>query len=239
MSVKSAPVSGEVLSPKVSIIIPAKNEERYLPRTLESIQRQNRDDFEVIVVANACTDRTAEIAEGAGCSVIRREDSGQCSAQNAGARVARGELLLFLDADITLPPQALDVLVRDFGPEDAAATFESRPSTPQWIFRCISVARNAMFLTGLYRSTAGAIVCRTEHFLAVGGFDATREPRANRDLVKKLLTFGRYRCLKAPIIISTRRYERWGLVHLASFWLVTFIRSLFGKPPIGRYEDVR
>ncbi len=86
---------------KYSVIIPAYNAERTLPLTLEALQRQTvpRDRYEVIVVDDGSTDETARIATEFGARVIRQENQGPAAARNAGVRAARGEIVLFTDAD--------------------------------------------------------------------------------------------------------------------------------------------
>src|SRR5262245_5381206 len=98
----------------ISVIIPAHNEERYLGKTLEALNRQNYGWFEVIVVANGCTDRTAEVARGNCQRLIVLSQKGLGMARNLGARMARGDLLVFLDADTALEPLALRVIASQF-----------------------------------------------------------------------------------------------------------------------------
>src|SRR5256885_1803632 len=89
---------------KFSIIIPAYNEERYLPRLLESIDiaRSNysggRDTVEVIVADNCSTDRTAEVAAHHGARVVPVAKRRIAAARNGGARAAAGEILCFIGA---------------------------------------------------------------------------------------------------------------------------------------------
>src|SRR3569832_2208237 len=106
----------------ISIIIPAHNEERYLEQTLNALRRQTYGWFEVIVVANGCTDRTKEVARGKCNRLIVLSEKGLGVARNLGARMARGELLLFLDADTILDPNALRVIAQTFSPKYAAGT---------------------------------------------------------------------------------------------------------------------
>src|ERR1043166_5310351 len=75
----------------ISVIIPAHNEERYLRRTLDALKRQNYDWFEVIVVANGCTDSTAEVAGGRCNRLVTLSQKSLGVARNLGARLAKGE----------------------------------------------------------------------------------------------------------------------------------------------------
>src|SRR6266404_4687267 len=91
-------------SPTISVIIPAHNEEDYLIPTLNALKRQNYANFEVIVVANGCSDRTAEVARGNCHLLIVLSQKNLGVARNLGARMGRGEMLIFLDADTLLEP---------------------------------------------------------------------------------------------------------------------------------------
>src|SRR4051794_12519910 len=81
-------------TPMISVIIPAHNEEAYLRRTLNAVNRQNYGPYEVIVVANGCSDRTPAVARGHCHHLILMSEKGLSRARNLGAHAARGELLL-------------------------------------------------------------------------------------------------------------------------------------------------
>ena len=116
----------------ISIIVPAYNEEACLEATLEALRRQNHPSFEIIVVANGCTDQTAEVARERCDRLIVLSKKSLGVARNLGARMARGELLLFLDADTRLEPLALRVISEQFSRTDAAGTLRGRPSN-RWL----------------------------------------------------------------------------------------------------------
>ena len=82
-------------TPFISVVIPAYDEEKYLPRSLASLDSQTypRPRFEVIVVDNASTDRTAEIARAHGARVVREERKGVGRARQSGAEAAQGEII--------------------------------------------------------------------------------------------------------------------------------------------------
>lgn len=84
---------------KFSVIVPAHNMEECIGKCLDSIYSQTYKDFECIVIADACTDRTAEIAESYGATVIRAELKNEGLGRNLGIENSTGDWILFIDAD--------------------------------------------------------------------------------------------------------------------------------------------
>ena len=120
------PAAGPAAS--VSIIIPARNEEKRLPVLLESLKAADAfHRFEVILADDDSDDRTAETAAAAGCRVIKagnKPDSavGKSWACAAGAEAAAGELLIFLDADVKFLPGGLDTVIAQYLADSAAGS---------------------------------------------------------------------------------------------------------------------
>jgi glycosyltransferase involved in cell wall biosynthesis len=95
----------------LSVIVPAFNEELYLPRSLPSLRRAAAEckcSVELIVVDNASTDRTAEMARASGARVVYEPVHNVARVRNAGAATAYGEVLVFVDADTKVPHEFLD-----------------------------------------------------------------------------------------------------------------------------------
>ena len=112
--------------PLVSVIIPARNEEKLLARSLESLRAQAGIDFELIVVDDDSSDRTAEIAQSfpgvllISAGPLPENWTGKTNAMAAGARIARGRWLLFTDADTVHLPMSLARAVEEAEREHAA-----------------------------------------------------------------------------------------------------------------------
>lgn len=105
--------------PKVSVIVPVYNVERYLPLCLDSIRAQTFEDFEVVCVNDGSPDRSRDILSvyeklDSRFILIDKENGGLSSARNAGLRVATGEIVLFVDSDDELVPNALERVVDTF-----------------------------------------------------------------------------------------------------------------------------
>ena len=154
----------------ISVIIPVLNEERYLPCTLAALQQQ-RGDFETIVVDGGSSDLTCWIAAAeAGVTVISSR-RGRAEQMNAGARIARGELLLFLHADTTLPAHAIAALqALSSNPLCVWGGFRHAFSGNDWRLRLISRLHN--WRCGVSRIFYGdqAMFVRAGAIHHVGGF---------------------------------------------------------------------
>lgn len=110
------------MPPKVSVIVPAYNAEKYLERCLNSIAIQTMPDFECIIVNDGSTDKTREIADYHANSDLRirtfhQDNGGVSSARNYGLSRAIGEWIIFLDADDELPNDALETYSKFFSPD--------------------------------------------------------------------------------------------------------------------------
>ena len=233
-------VAQERLSRFISIIIPAHNEEGYLLETLESLRRQNYPWYEIVVVANGCTDRTAEIARGNCHRLIVLSQKSLGVARNLGARMARGEVILFLDADTTVEPLTLRKVAEDFSRECAAATIKGRFDSERFPFSLIYWFKNFMHRSMLHAGSSGVIICWKHQFEHIGGFDEQLEVCENSDLIRRLRRFGRYKYIgEVTATTSIRRYERRGFPRQVWLWLKLWVQSLFGDLRHKSYETVR
>lgn len=175
---------------KLSIIIPARNEEKILGRLLSSINRQTLKPHEVIVIDDQSEDATAEVARAAGCTVISSPDlpegwTGKPWACWKGAQKATGDLFLFLDADTFLEREGLAKIVSTYLDKKGLLSvqpfhrMEKRYERLSAIFNIITMAGMNVFTPlGSRLKPMGAfgpcMVCSKEDYFKVGGHEKAR-----------------------------------------------------------------
>ncbi|MCH7604430.1 glycosyltransferase [Patescibacteria group bacterium] len=159
----------------LSIIIPTKNEELYLPHLLRAIENQTYKDLEIIVADADSRDKTREIAKAHGCTIVPGGHPGK--ARNEGAKAAKGELLLFLDADVGIPDEKFIArLIEEFQERDLdIAGCSTKVQSDSWLERFGGRMYNFYMRMMAYvypRATNCILVKRSLHE-AIKGFDET------------------------------------------------------------------
>ena len=103
-----------VAKKKISVIVPAYNEEKYLAKTLKTLRNQTFKDYELIVVDNNSKDRTNEIAKKFADRVVVEKKKGYHNATRRGAKEAKAPIICFCDADSLYPRDWLEKKMADF-----------------------------------------------------------------------------------------------------------------------------
>jgi glycosyltransferase involved in cell wall biosynthesis len=205
-------------APEVSFIVPARNEEFLLEETLKGIIEAASSAgvrFEMIVADDDSTDRTAEIAKacGARCVHVKLHNIG--AVRNAGAAVATGRILYFLDADTKLPAQtlqaALEALNSGAVGGGARVRFECRLPWNQQLLADVFT----WYWHDWHQWAAGCnIFVDRKAFEAVGGFDTSYFAAEERYLSDALKTQGRFVILPQPVFTSARKLRIYSTRHL-------------------------
>ena len=217
----------------LSIIIPTYNEEEYLPILLESIKEQDFDDYEVIVADANSTDKTREIAKEYGCIVV---DGGlPAVGRNNGARVAKGEYLLFLDSDLKLTEDYLRDVLYEFRMERLGiAITQMKPLSNKMQDKIFHEFANYFMISVEKIKPHGAgcygIISRKELHDECGGFDESLTFGEDTDYIERLAKKERFKVLRnAKIGVSTRRLEEEGITTLIQQYGKSTVNDFLGK----------
>jgi glycosyltransferase involved in cell wall biosynthesis len=213
--------------PDISVIIPAYNEERFLPRCIASLRRaaecyrrERGGTIEIIVVDNNSTDRTAQVARELGARLVEEPINNIARARNAGARVARGRFLAFCDADNEVNERLLCEIHDHLSRGDVIGG-GTRLKPERFTFTVAVYFSVWKVFQWLGRLGVGVMHCRREDFEAVGGFDAGIYAGEDVDFAYRLKRLGqprgqRFRMLRrAWVVTSMRKVEHF------SFWHIT------------------
>lgn len=225
----------------ISVIVPAYQEEKYIEGTLHSIASQ-RTPHEIIVVDSGSTDKTVAIAKKYANHVIIGP-RGVSKARNLGASRAKGGILLFLDADTRLAPNALDVIQRAFKRGTACVcgnVSSDGPVYARFVYRLVSNAARVSSFLGKPLFYGMCFGCTRKAFENSGGFRETFSIGEDINLSLRMGTLGRCVWLRdAMVVTSWRRLKgKWILLapytHVKNF----FKMALFGKTD-GYYPPMR
>ena len=217
----------------LSIIIPTYNEEEYLPVLLDSIKSQSFDDYEIIVADANSTDKTREVAESYGCTVV---DGGlPAVGRNNGAKIAQGEYLLFLDSDLELTEDYLRNALYEFRMERLGIAITQMTPMSNKIedkifhdfanYFMISVEKIKPHGAGCY-----GIIARKELHDRCNGFDEDLTFGEDTDYIERLAKIEPFKVLRnAKIGVSTRRLEEEGIETLIRQYGRSTVNDFLGK----------
>jgi glycosyltransferase involved in cell wall biosynthesis len=205
-----------------SVVVPAHNEAELLPRGLRAIAsasgRLGRA-VEVIVVANRCTDATAEIARAAGATVLENDARNIAAVRNAGAACATGDVLVTIDADGAMSPRTFVEIERllKTGAFVGGGTKVLPERRSNGILATYAMVQLLTFVSGL---GGGLFWCGRADFQAIGGFDESRLIGEDLEFAWRLREHGkrdgrRFTTLRtAPMMASCRKFDRFGDWHM-------------------------
>jgi glycosyltransferase involved in cell wall biosynthesis len=211
----------------ISFIIPAYNEEMELSATLAAIHAAASDagqPYEIIVVDDASTDGTPDIAAQAGAKIVRVNRRQIAAARNAGAGVARGKYLFFVDADTRINwrhvAQALAALQDGYAGGGARVTLDG--FIPPWARIMLRIFCAIYF--GLNLGAGAFLFTTRRNFEAIGGFDEQYFIGEEVYFSLALRRLGRFKVLSDPVVTSGRKLR----IYSARQVFGDFLRVIFG-----------
>ncbi len=192
----------------LSFIIPAYNEEQLLGATLDAIHKAAgtiAEPYEIVVADDASSDQTAAIAESHGARLTRVAHRQISATRNSGARVALGDVFVFVDADTIVNTAVVSAALRAIRSGAVGGGCEIRfdGQVPRYMQILLRPATELMHLT---RMAAGCFVyCTRRAFEATGGFDETRFGGEELVLSRALGRLGRFVILRESVTTSGRK----------------------------------
>lgn len=214
----------------LSIVIPTLNEEKNLVRLLRSLKKQTFKDFEVVVADAGSKDDTVKIALNNGAQVVKGGLPGV--GRNAGAEVAKGELIFFFDADVVLTPTFLERTLKQFKEKnlDVASCLVS-PISEKRIDKFMHEVINVFFKATerfLPHAPGFCILIKKSLHEKIGGFDESVILAEDHDYVKRASKVGKFRFLTNPKInVSVRRLDRDGRFNITVKYIMAEAYILF------------
>ena len=222
--------------PRISIVIPTYNEEKNIGRLLVKLNHQTipSEEFEIIIVDGASTDRTREIAEAMGAMVIMQKRNGISGARNDGFLKAKADFIATTDADCIVPNRWLEFFLEDFQDSNVVAvTGPDGPIEKNWksnliyfIFRFVGQG-SALF--NLYGTVGANSAFRKSAFLKCGGY----KPLPHNDDVEiafRIKKLGKIVYdIRTFVNLSVRRLEQKGYLNVLMNWLKGDLYLILGK----------
>jgi hypothetical protein len=213
-------MNGPALAIRLSVIVPAFNNARYLVQCLTALRDARPPAAELIVVDDASTDDTPAVAAAAGASVLTMSrNGGPGAARNYGAQRARGEVLLFVDADVVVASGTLSRVERAFAADPALGalfgSYDDDPQSPELVSRYRNLLHHFVHQegdpdAGTFWAGLGAV--RRPVFLAVGGFDGARFPRPSIEDIELGYRIRRAgHRIRLDRELQGKHLKRWGL----------------------------
>ena len=244
MSYKLVPTA-----PKFSLIIPAYNEEAYLPALLNSVDTARTryaggsDAIEVVVADNKSTDATAGLARASGCRVVREDKRVIAAVRNTGARSSRGQVFVFVDADNIMHPDTFNAIDKSLstGKVVAGATGVKMQRMSLGIAVTYILMVPIVWLT---RMDTGVVFCRREDFETIGGYNENLLFAEDVQLLWDLMRLGRKqgrrlsRIRSVKAVYSTRKFDKHGDWHWLGMVLRLGLGLLFSKSSLDKFAHM-
>ena len=223
----------------ISFIVPAHNEEALLGRTLSAIHesvRGSREPYEIVVVNDASTDRTGEVALEHGVRVISVNHRQIAATRNAGAAAATGDILIFVDADTTVAEPALRAAMEALrhGAVGGGASVRFDEGRLPFYARVLEFLLPPVLR--ILRLAPGCFIfCTRQAYLAAGGFDEALYVTEEVGFAQRLKRQGRFVILHEFVITYARKLRKRSAFQL--LW-VGLRLALGGRQSIRRRDGL-
>lgn len=230
----------------ISVVVPTLNEAKYLENTLQCLLNQRcSKPYELIVADGGSTDATLRIAERYADRVVIAQRKGVAAERNAGARVAKGKVLVFVDADTLLLPHSLERLMAPFRQKGVVGVAcpilpLSNKLADLLSFFALNCFVKLSILFEVPQVCGTCCSYSKEAFERVGGFNEGLNHLEDFDFSLRISKLGKIAWLdEALALTSTRRFERWGRFRTIGFAACSYLSYMLSGKPLHGYAPVR
>lgn len=228
--------------PFISVVIPAYNEEKYIPQCLAALNLQTypKDRFEVIVVDNNSVDQTAKIAKAAGATVVKEKTQGHIFALNAGMCKAKGDIIAVTDADTEVRSDWITVIERVFRDQEVAAVtgpvwYKQKSKLKYLLTKYTFYLHLKMhFLVGKPSLSGLNLAVRRKAFYKIKGLDTRYKIFGDVELGLRIKKVGKVLFIKELSVVSSpRRWEKGSLEDYYKYFN-SYVKTVWlQQPPRG------
>lgn len=211
----------------ISIIIPVYNEEKHLPLLLEHLRKVSAGYvLEIILVDGGSTDKTPVIGENDSQVKLINSDRGRATQMNAGAKIARAEILYFLHADSFPPPKFDELILKEINNGNKAGCFQMKFDKNHWWLNLMGHFTKINHLS--CRGGDQSLFVEKKLFKEIGGFDETYKVYEDNELIKRLYQKRQFTVIKKWLTTSARLYNKMGVWNTQLLFIEIYWKRRFG-----------
>ena len=229
---------------RISVVIPAYNEESSIERCLESLKKQTYKDYDIIVINAESTDKTAEVSARYTDNVITAKTGSPGPARNLGVKSSQSEVIAFTDADTIVEKSWLSEIAKKF--EDSKVVGVGgvlRPLDARLLDRIMFKINSDLWyrltaVFGFYQLGTPNCAYRRSAFLAAGGFDEKLSMLEDTELSLRIKKYGRIIIDKNMVVYnSARRFKQEGYIRVFLRYLKEYVNLFMGKAVSSKHFD--
>jgi len=204
----------------ISVIIPSFDENQYLLNSIESVLQNNYADCEIIIVESGNIENTIKILKQYDIKIIKSR-KGRSYQLNFGAKIAKGNILLFLHADTVLPENSLTE-IESVAKNNVGGGFLQKFSGNNFLLKLVSFRSNSRSMINKIFFGDQAVFVRKQIFDKLNGY---RDIPIMEDLdfSKRMKKMGKISVIKDEVTVSGRNYLRYGIIKLTLVYFVLMV----------------
>jgi len=229
--------------PKVTVVIPAFNEEKYIESCLKSIKSQSYRPCEIIVCDGNSEDRTRQIAKKYATKVIIEKKRSAAAERQKAADIAKGEIIAFIDSDTLAEKDWLKKIAEGFKPGVVAVygrvLMRDGSSIDNMLAKLFTPYIRFTDLIGKPAVAGMNMAVRKDAFKKIKGFNLALKTAEDIDLFNRIRKNGKIRYVDAITYTSARRLKHWGYKKFFFFHAANLLKYTFTGKSQQEYEDVR